>query len=97
MQKLAERQETLERELFPAVPAFGLGTTDHVPPFHDSTRVPDTSPEALYAPTAVHELADRQEMPERLLALPLPGLDATDQALPFQVSISAFSTGDFPW
>ena len=88
MQALAEVQETPARLLLPRFPLVGLGTTDHVLPFHDSTRVRDGIPAEAYPPTAVQLSAAVQETPLNALPDPGCGLGTTAQVLPFQDSIS---------
>jgi hypothetical protein len=82
----AVRQETPSSWLSPVLPGLGLDTTDQVLPFHDSARV--RSPPAC-EPTAMHELADGQDIPDSTLPpAPWSGLDTTDQVLPSHDSTS---------
>jgi hypothetical protein len=84
---VAEIQDTPERVLL-AVDGLGLGTTDHVVPFHDSIRVllgPLTV--RLWLPTAVHAVAETHDTLERKLRVALGlGLGTTDHAVPFHDS-----------
>ena len=73
MQPLPGTHDTPLRK--PPIPLFGLGTTDHLVPFHDSTSVP-----ALPSPTAVQAPADTHDTAPRLLLEPSFGLGTTDQA-----------------
>jgi hypothetical protein len=73
----------------------GLGITDHVTPFQESTRVVLTgssvSPLVLYAPTATHHIGELYATElSQLSALPLGGgVDATDHTVPSHDSTSA--------
>jgi hypothetical protein len=73
---------------------LGLGTIDHVLPFQDSMRVrPDTAPfrGLLDSPTAVQEMVETQDTPNRRVSRFLPGLGTMDHPVPFQDSIRAWS------
>jgi hypothetical protein len=63
---------------------FGLGTTLHVVPSHDSIRL-FTFPEI---PTATQSVADTHDTPLRVATLPDGvGLGTTDHPVPFQASV----------
>jgi hypothetical protein len=65
VQALAERHETPQSSLLPeAGPSLGLGTTDHLVPSQDSTRVLNWPPlRPPNDPTAVQALAEVHETP----------------------------------
>jgi hypothetical protein len=66
MHHWAETHETALRVMY-VCPKFGLGTTCHDRPFHDSTNVCSTPP--VDTPTAMQALAETHEMPLSALAL----------------------------
>ncbi len=77
--------DTLLRKL--SAPLPGLEVTDHVLPFHDSTRVTVVVP-VDSEPTAVQVVALTHDTPVSMLyALPGSGLVVTDKVAPFKVSI----------
>src|SRR5215469_251878 len=57
VQAVADTHDTAERSP-PARPLFGLGTIDHLVPFHDSTSV---LPVRVRRPTAVQSVADTHD------------------------------------
>jgi hypothetical protein len=84
MQAAAETQDTLPRPLL--IPPRGLGTTDHLVPFQDSTRARVERPLSKL-PTAVHAVAEIHDTPPRVLLF-ADGLrlGTTDQLVPFHDS-----------
>ena len=92
VQAVAEVQETPNSLLLSSVPASGLGTTDHLLPFQDSTRVPLAGGVTRWCePTAVQAVAETQDTLARSALRTFCGLGATDQVLPFQISVIGFS------
>jgi hypothetical protein len=73
------------------VPASeGVGTTDQVLPFQDSTRGCTSPPLFLKYPTAVHEVRETHDTPSKRLPVVLTlGVGTIDQAVPFHVSTRA--------
>jgi hypothetical protein len=72
---------------------LGLVTSDHVPFCKVSTRVLAMLLLSSEDPTAVHALAERQEMPDKELSfVPLFGLVTIDHEAPFQDSTSVSRT-----
>jgi hypothetical protein len=87
-QLAAPRHVTPSRTLF--VVRLGLGTTDQVFPFQDSTNV--TVPRL---PTATHLVALRQDTPYRSPSRENLRVGVNDQAFPFQISARGSSLNDF--
>jgi hypothetical protein len=71
------------------LPGLGVGTTDHLVPFHDSMRVILRFRVTVRLPTAVHEATEAHDTPLRFCRLvPGLGLGTTDHLVPSQDSIS---------
>src|SRR5205807_662401 len=84
MQSVAETQETPWRTLSPLPVWSGGGTADHWVPFQASARAWSGKERSRVEPTAVHELAEMQDTPKRLLSpVPTLGLGTIDHAVPF--------------
>jgi hypothetical protein len=62
-------------------PGLGLGTTDQLVPFHDSTRVADSSRPVPSTPTAVQAAAETHDTPMSWGAWPGLGLRTIDQVV----------------
>jgi hypothetical protein len=91
MQKVVDTHDT-ERNISSNVDAFGLSTTDHELPFHNSTNVFVAEPvsvSALVLPTAIHHELDTHDTDRNSSVLvPATGLSTTVQELPSQTSIN---------
>jgi len=91
VQALADTHDTLLRAALWDEAGFGLGTSDHLAPFQDSTSVLNTPALLAYSPTAVHALADAHDTHKRKAPRTEwlgSGLGTTDHLLPFQDSAS---------
>src|ERR1700728_4587032 len=89
MHEDAEAQETSSSELVAGWPLPGLGTMDHLAPFHDSIKVLFPLPAC---PAAVHTAAETHDTPVRPFNAPCPlGLGTMDHWVPSQDSIKVTS------